>query len=494
MTAAVAVFAPAMIKEIRALFPTYAAALVTIVVGSFGQGYTLIAAGLLAFVFGSIALGAQSFGHEYSHRTLGLLLSQPSDRRRVFFYKLAVLVAMLLTLTAVTLLMFRDVIQRAASPHTEPSMLILAAACGLFIAPWLTLVSRNTLAAVVFTIAIPGLLAVGSDLAGAAIYGIENSGQIDRFKTLVFWPGMVTICAIGSVASWRRFMRLEVIEGHGPAMQLPEWLRGRSEAMADAPSRPRHFVLMLLAKELRLQQMAFVVAALFTVGWLAMTAFERWGPDPQRLPLNSLAMLYGCVVAMLIGAMASAEERQLGTAEWHLLLPMPAWQQWAIKSGVALGLAVLLAVVLPAALRYFSPAGDDIHQVARAWRKTAGIVVVLASVSLYLSTLCTSGVRALALTFPTIVAAFLYVETVATTIGRAIFLLVYPVGWRSFLRPVDPSLVFLAIGGGLVALLLCLAFRNHRWADRSTARTVKQVLSVTGYITICLMVGILFFF
>ena len=79
-----------------------------------------IAIGLLAFAFGSVALGAQSFGHEYSHRTLGLLLSQPIDRRRLFLYKLAVLFVMLLTLTAVTLLMFRDVLRLAASPAHRP--------------------------------------------------------------------------------------------------------------------------------------------------------------------------------------------------------------------------------------------------------------------------------------------------------------------------------------------------------------------------------------
>ena len=155
--------------------------------GSFGHSHTPIAIGLLAFGFGSVALGAQSFGHEYSHRTLGLLLSQPIDRRRLFLYKLAVLFVMLLTLTAVALLMFRDVLRLAASPHTTPSMLVLAAACGLFVAPWLTLVSRSTLGAVVFTIAVPGLLATGSDLAGAAIYGLHNAAASRSLRA----PGLL---------------------------------------------------------------------------------------------------------------------------------------------------------------------------------------------------------------------------------------------------------------------------------------------------------------
>ena len=91
MTAAAHALSPALVKEVRALLPTYCAALIAVVVGSFSNGHTLIAAGLLGFAFGSVALGAQSFGHEYTHRTLGLLLSQPLDRRRLFFYKLVVL-------------------------------------------------------------------------------------------------------------------------------------------------------------------------------------------------------------------------------------------------------------------------------------------------------------------------------------------------------------------------------------------------------------------
>ncbi len=126
----------------------------------------MIAIGLLGYAFGTVALGAQSFGHEYSYRTLALLLSLPTDRRRLYLYKLVVLSAMLATLAAVTLLLFRDILNLGYRPHTEPSMLVLAAACGLFIAPFLTLVCRSTLAAVVFTIAIPGLLAAGADIVG----------------------------------------------------------------------------------------------------------------------------------------------------------------------------------------------------------------------------------------------------------------------------------------------------------------------------------------
>ena len=43
------------------------------------------------------------------------------------------------------------------------------------------------------------------------------------------------------------------------------------------------------------------------------------------------------MLALLIGSLASAEERQLGTLEWQGLLPMASWKQWAAKVGDGAG-------------------------------------------------------------------------------------------------------------------------------------------------------------
>jgi hypothetical protein len=488
MTTRPAVLSPALMKEVSALFPTYGAALAAVVVGSFSESYSLVALGFLGFAFGSIALGAQSFGHEYSSRTLGFVLAQPLDRRRLFLYKFVVLAVMLVTLSGATMLLFQDLLRRAASPDTEPAMLMLVAACGLFVAPSLTMLSRSTLAAIVFTIAIPGLLATGGDLVGSAIYGAHNPAAIDRFKLLVFWRGMFVVCAVGAVASWRLFMKLEVIEGGGVTVELPQSLERRSAADVTLPSRSHHRVLLLLEKELRLHQLTFVVAALFTFGWLSMAWLERPAGDTLWLPLNVLAMLYAAVVALLIGAMASAEERHLGTAEWHMLLPMPAWQQWTVKAGVALGLAMLLGVALPGALRYIAPAGDDIQKVARAWRETIATIALLTSASLYVSSLCSSGVRALVLSLPMVGAAVLFIVTVGDFLGSLTSRLARRAGGRPSLPVHDIWFFLFAAGAGLMALLLVMGFGNHRWPDRSVARLSKQALAIAGYITIGLAV------
>ena len=449
-------------------------------VGSFSNGYTLIATGLLGFAFGSVALGAQSFGHEYTHRTLGLLLSQPMDRRRIFLCKLVVLCAMLVTLTASTLVLFHDALQLAASPHTEPRMLVLAAACGLFVAPWLTMLCRSTIAAVVFTIAIPGLLRTAADVLGGFIYGLNNVAAIDRFTRVVFWQGMVLICAVAAVAAWRTFTRLEVIEGHGADIQLPESLPFGAAARA-TPQRS-HVVWALLIKELRLQQIIFVVAALFYVLLTGLLWVNHSRPDMAPLPIVPITLLYAGIVAILIGSQSSAQERHLGTLEWQILLPVPAATQWIVKVGVAWGLSVVLGFGMPVASAHLGQSGE----LFAPWQAlvTAVAMIGLTTGSLYVSSLCRSAMGALVLSFPSILATVLLVRVV----GDSVATLIVRLGGRSFFPgPVALILVMLAVAAGLIGLLLSLAFRNHCSADRSAARTAKQAMAIAGYITLGLV-------
>ena len=477
MMAGVTVLPAGLVKEVRALFPTYALILIAVVAGRFAESRTMIAIGLLGYAFGTVALGAQSFGHEYSYRTLALLLSLPADRRRLYFYKLVVLAAMLATLAAVTLLLFRDILNLGYRPHTEPSMLVLAAACGLFIAPFLTLVCRSTLAGIVFSIAIPGLLAAGADIAGGLLYGIDNAAAIDQFKLAVFWRGMFLICSASAVGGWWMFMRLEAIEGHSH-VQIPALLK--REPAASALTRRRHHpIAALVRKDLRLQQMAFVVVAIYVVLWVALAWYDRRVLSAPTRLLIPLTLLYGGSLVILIGSLASAEERQLGTLEWQTLLPSPAWQQWAVKVIVTFGLALLLGVGLPALLHGLDGAKD--YPGLRIWRPVVPTFVLLTAISLYLSTLCRSAVGAMVVSFPTIAALF----ALAQMVQDALYLSLrgpdrqLNVGLNAALQPP------LAMGVGLVALLVWLAFLNHRTADRSATRTAQQGLVAAGYVVVC---------
>src|SRR5207342_1168255 len=105
------------------------------------------------------ALGALSIGHEYTNRTLPMLLAQPASRARILVVKLAVLAVLLVTLSAVA--------WRAAllPPGADaPMVLSLSVLCALSVTPWLTMLFRNPLAGAVFTMPVPGWIWVIASL------------------------------------------------------------------------------------------------------------------------------------------------------------------------------------------------------------------------------------------------------------------------------------------------------------------------------------------
>jgi hypothetical protein len=109
-------------------------------------------------------------------------------------------------------------------------------------------------------------------------------------------------------------------------------------------------------------------------------------------------------------------------------------------------------------------------------------VAVITASSLYVSSMCRSGVRALVLSLPVAVAVLLFVQALTTTLMRVMF---------------DPNLfgrlhvlsgaswaIAPAIEAGLVGLLLWFAFVNHRSADQSARRVALQVASLAAFVTV----------
>jgi hypothetical protein len=420
---------PLATKEIRALLPVWIASALAIAVTAL-SGPRNHEFGLIAYAFGSVTLGAQSIGHEYSGRTLTLLLSQPWSRRRLLCLKLAVLTVMLLTLAAfawLTLLKPGDQV-----------WVFVSLLNGLCLAPLLTMACRTPVAGVVFT--------------GAAPFWIEAIGRY--VSAGVLWGSTLTLYAAAAVAGWRLFMRLEAIDGPAQHVRLPRLLRRATAiapAIADAPRR-RHPVWLLVKKELRLQQMTFAATGVCTLIWIAIAASTRIIPGFRGFPVSVVAILYGGLLALLIGSLASAEERQMGTLEWQVLLPMAAWKQWAVKVGTVLGLAAVLSFAIPVVLAAGSVS-------VNAWH--AGVIFLLASSSLYVSSLCRSAVRALIVSAP-----------VMLTLGISSQYLYVIAGWpRAGL-----GVPLAAVG----ALMLWFAFENHRSAGHSAARVSQQIVWMAG--------------
>ena len=451
------------IKEFRALMPVWlaslAAMLAAVLVGRSFVGTLAI----VAYVVGSVAVGALSIGHEYANRTLPVLLTQPGRRGRLFMVKIFVVAALLLPLAGVA---------AYGTPRQDWGLVMLPALAALFLAPWLTMVCRSTLPGMVFALNIEGVLWTAAQALRLAIYGMDTA-TLDRaraFTLTVFTLEMVAACVAAAVLGLRTFVNLEVVDGPDRDLHLPQWLFPRSDTVSGRPRRRSAYWLMV-NKELRLQQLSFVVSALLVVEWLAISILRRTVPEFAGPPFGMVRVLYAAVLAMLIGSLASAEERQLGTLEWQVLLPIAAWKQWTVKIGTVFGLVLLLGIGLPTLLTWLHRSSGD----ERANEVFVAVVIAMTVVSLYVSSISSSGIRALMVSVAVIVgiasAASPLFRTVLFSSGHA--------------RNLDERIAAMIPLAWLVPLLLWLALRNHRSADRGGTPVWIQVFVMSGCLVLC---------
>ena len=483
-----ALLPPGVRKEIRALLPVWLGCLAAIgaaaILQRFGGVSARIASAgpIFAYALGSVALGALSIGHEYTARTLTLLLSLPADRRRLYAVKLGVLFPMVLTLAALALgLVFTP---RAFDPDfvRRTTIPLLAVMCALFLAPWLTMICRSPLAGVVFAIAIPGLIHIAGDLTGVAIYGVGPDAQ--RLTLAVLRWGLTGVCAVAAVSSWRMFMRLEAVEGRDPQVRLPRWLRGSREAAAgsEVAAAARHPLWMLVKKEFRLQQLTLVVSGIYLLEWGTMAVVQQMAPGFVGIPFAVLTVFHSAVAALLSGSLASAEERHFGTLESEVLLPLATWKQWSVKAAMSLGLAVLLGAALPALLQAITPGAELVR--VNAW--FVGRIVLLAAASLYVSSLCASGLRAVMTSASAIVVVCLVVpftyDFVRPLVVWSVDSLLTATQHVAIRWWTEPLLV--ATGGSFLPLVLWFGLVNHRSAERGLGRVYRQAACLAAWLAV----------
>lgn len=486
---------PSLVKEARALLPTFVAiaAAVTALTLLDIRGAALI---LMVFAWGVVMLGAQSIGHEYSNRTLPLLLGQPCSRAVILARKAIVLIPLVVALTLITAACLPgEGLQPLRQPGVPQAFLVLAALCAVSLAPLFSMLGRGTLPGTVFAIAIPGVLELSAEFAGTALYGFNAAGPVFAYKLAFVRSSLFCICAAAAVGVWWQFSRLEAVEGHQP-LQLPSWRgRGATAAVAGEVSRQNLFVA-LFRKELHLQQISFVVVALYVVAWLALWMVQHQAPEAPRVPLEPLTVMYLALLSLLIGSVASAEERQLGTLPSQLLLPIAAWKQWAIKAATTIALAVLLAIVLPRLLYAVLPLPDD-KLPARLLRALPLAVVMLTALSLYVSSLCGSAVRAMVASIPVAVCAGIYSRFVVNIVSNEVFRAAFHESggplprWRIEQIQTASTYAMVFAAAAVVILLLRFAFVNHRSGEQRIGVTVAQAAILIVVTTIFLAAPVL---
>jgi hypothetical protein len=462
-------------KEIRALLPVWAAAVAALIASALVRD--LYRFGIPAYFVAAATLGAMSVGHEYSHRTLSLMLTLPVSRRRVLLTKLLVLAAFLLLFAALAAWFLP---QWGEASLFRTTVVWLPFFAALFVAPYLTIITRSPVGGAVFTIGLAGMLMVAGEWIGVKKYGY--SSEVDAFRVAFVWSAEVVLCAASALLMWRTFTSLEAVEGPGPGIDLAP----RTAVTSTSLTR-RSVTRLLIEKELRIQQLSLGIAVIFVVVYIAFFIRTR-GFVQQNDGAALLSLLFASVSAIVIGAVASAEERHLRTLDAQLLLPMRASRQWLVKVAVVLGLTLLLGVVLPTILAALFP--PEHIRWARDLRPTAAASTVLAlmalaTLSLYVSTLCSSGLWALLLSLPAAFGFAAFLMNLWNTLERILYeqrvSLNRPlVGWLAALLTIV-----------IIGLVLRLAFDNHRSADRSRSRIVWQVaLGAAAAVVAVLVVGL----
>lgn len=483
-----AVLSPALSKEIRALLPLWGASIAALGAAFvWREGHRFLLPGpdvaLFAYVVGSLAIGAQSVGQEYTYRTLPMLLSQPADRRRMYLLKFAVSAVMLLTLAALAGTTFA----KGWRPESARfAVVILPVLCGLFLAPLLTMICRSTLA---------GMILGGNAMAltwfatlAIAWFGFGIDTEAAENMILGRWTlGMTVVCPVVGLLGWRRFRELEATDVASPALHLPRWLKSAQGA------RRHHPLRALAVKEVHLQQMAFVISGLHIIGWAIFVLLQRYVPSMATFPVGAVLLLYSIGLAIAIGALASAEERQHGTLDWQLLQPSRAWQQWMVKVGVAFGVALMFGVGLPVLLNQFTP----IEGFRIGMSADLGVLIVLLTASsIYISSLSSSGVRAMVLSLPIGMAVAYFVQMTSGALRWVTLQFAGPLmadivtGAVAPLRGDPADVVTFAARGfslTLAPLLLWFGFVNHT----SSERTARHIFQQIAWIALLIMTGII---
>lgn len=401
-------------KEARALLPMWAAVAVWIAAPFLLPVNDPLPYAFTGFLFGCAVLGPVGVGHEFTHRTMGVLLAQPVPRHQLWREKLVVTGVALLGLSALLVALIRfnsswpwgEVIfeltiendpWRAAMFIAISLLVPLMAFCT---GPALTLVTRNALGGAAATFIYPFFLLIAGLLIVASMGDLP--GRLEEQFLLSY------VLLIGGLYSGgmflygcRRFERLEDVntfaQEFAPPRQVSMLFSGLTRHLAPARQGP---TANLLRKELRLQQPAFLVAAFLVALWLTFSMVWKVHPPVGAEMLIVPSILLALGIPITVGIVSTAEERNLGVHEWHLTLPASAWRQWCVKVIVALVVNAVLGLLLPGLLAHASSwLANNPQLVAEIpGRNVSPLIIanlVIFCAALYASTAAANSMRAL---------------------------------------------------------------------------------------------------
>jgi len=171
-----------ILKEIRLLLPAWLLTIALTFVPAFFKGIGSDWA-VLFLAPGCAMIAACSFGPEFSYGTLPSLLSQPIERRRIWFEKISTLIVMLLPLIVGALLVYFGTIRKPTY-----WLLLIIPICAVCSTPFYTLLTRSTIGSVVLSLGAPFLIFLGGGalvLWVLRINGIPGDRPVDQAERIL---------------------------------------------------------------------------------------------------------------------------------------------------------------------------------------------------------------------------------------------------------------------------------------------------------------------
>jgi alpha-tubulin suppressor-like RCC1 family protein len=186
----------------------------------------------------------------------------------------------------------------------------------------------------------------------AILVVISNLVKNDDTGTIILCIVFALYSVAGFLFARRLFLSAQDVQWTGGTISIPAWLEFGGQTVSSV-RRPRRALFALVRKEFQLHQVSILLAMLLAVLDLIWIVLLKIRPSlfsdrfAGEIMILGFFGLFWFAIPWLIGSLAVAEERRLGTLEVQLCMPVTRRVQLFVKFVVALILTVFLGALLP---------------------------------------------------------------------------------------------------------------------------------------------------
>jgi hypothetical protein len=358
---------PLVKKEIRLLLPGCLAVLALEILSPWflhnqDTDMVFVYAPVVCFL-GMIVLAIDSFGREFSMNTFPLLMSQPVERRQIWWTKIIILLLASVVIFAAYFatcdLWLHEAIANVKSIwHINPELIrsdfrnsMLASVALLLVAAtgglWTSLLLRQTAAAFWITLLTP----VGLFFAiGYVMSRFFHSGS-DVVVIGVLYGAAGIYSLAGFWLARRLFRQVQDTAWLGGVINFSAWRYFEGGSPAVVSVRRRRPVAALLKKEFQLHGVSLicagVVLALHIVALIVRAGYGNFHKESLVYGLTTIFWVFWLIIPLILGCTTVAEERKLAMADGQFCLPVSRRLQFAVKYIPILIFGTFLGGVMP---------------------------------------------------------------------------------------------------------------------------------------------------